>query len=346
MNHLLNLNNKNYNIMKKVVLTLTVLFFTLLSFSQVSVPEGIAVQGIARDANNTAYTGESVILTFEMYYMNGNIEVGVYTSQPTTVSIDSFGVFSHVIPLGEDEAVLTQFNNRQLWLRISAGDTVISNEVFKRVPYAYAARNGVPTGSIMPFIGTTAPLGWLLCDGGDIEIADYTLALRNLLGVGVSTTPNLQGMFLRGAGTSPLSTPTVVKEGPALMSTQQDSNKLHTHTKGSLASAPGGDHNHHTEVTLPGGAKTMYNKMTRASGDTPNLWQNTIWNEGNTSYASSTYVAGRLDLENNAIQRNSGNHPHTITGITGAISIDESLPDIIDNESRPVNYGVNYIIKL
>ena len=305
--------------MKKVVLTLTVLFFTLLSFSQVSVPEGIAVQGIARDANNTAYTGESVILTFEMYYMNGNIEVGVYTSQPTTVSIDSFGVFSHVITLGEDEAVLTQFNNRQLWLRISAGDTVISNEVFKRVPYAYAARNGVPTGSIMPFIGTTAPLGWLLCDGGDIEIADYTLALRDLLG-GVSTTPNLQGMFLRGAGTSPLSTTTAVKEGPALMSTQEDSNKSHIHNKGSLTMDIKGNHNHH--ITY--GGKT-YNRVVTV-GTTDAVTASTV-----------DATNGELDVINSLVMPTRGDHKHNITGNVGGSG---------GAESRPVNYGVNYIIKL
>ena len=318
MNHLLNLNNKNYNIMKKVVLTLTVLFFTLLSFSQVS--EGIAVQGIARDANNTAYTGESVILTFEMYYMNGNAEVGVYTSQPTTVSIDSFGVFSHVITLGEDEAVLTQFNNRQLWLRISAGDTVISNEVFKRVPYAYAARNGVPTGSIMPFIGTTAPLGWLLCDGGTIDEVPHTLALRDLLG-GVSTTPNLQGMFLRGAGTSPLSTTTAVKEGPELMSTQEDSNKSHIHNQGGLTMDIKGNHNHN----VTSGGKT-FNRVVRVGGNAENVTASTV-----------DATNGELDVINSSVMPTRGDHKHNITGNVGGSG---------GAESRPVNYGVNYIIKL
>ena len=303
--------------MKKVILTLTVLFFTLLSFSQVS--EGIAVQGIARDANNTAYTGENVILTFEMYYMNVNAEVGVYTSQPTTVSIDSFGVFSHVITLGEDEAVLTQFNNRQLWLRISAGDTVISNEVFKRVPYAYAARNGVPTGSIMPFIGTTAPLGWLLCDGGTIDEVPHTLALRDLLG-GVSTTPNLQGMFLRGAGTSPLSTTTAVKEGPALMSTQEDSNKSHIHNKGSLTMDIKGNHNHH--ITY--GGKT-YNRVVTV-GTTDAVTASTV-----------DATNGELDVINSSVMPTRGDHKHNITGNVGGSG---------GAESRPVNYGVNYIIKL
>ena len=182
----------------------------------------------------------------------------------------------------------------------------------------------------MPFIGTTAPLGWLLCNGDAIPTAPHTVALRSLLRG--SNTPDLQGMFLRGTGTSPLSTATVVKEGPELMSTQQDSNKEHSHNEGSLDTAADGDHNHHT-VDANG---TMYNKMTRASGDRPNQWY-PFGSEGNTSYASSTYVAKRLDLQNNVIQKDSEKHKHTISGAveaTGGI------------ESRPVNYGVNYIIKL
>ena len=55
-------------------------------------------------------------------------------------------------------------------------------------------------------------------------------------------------MFLRGAGRSPLSTTTAVKEGPLLRRTQQDSNKEHSHNEGSLVTADDGDHNHHTEI--------------------------------------------------------------------------------------------------
>ena len=319
--------------MKKVILTLTALFFTLLSFSQ-----GIAVQGIARDANNTARVNTLLTLQFKVYYIDDQAtEVSIY-NMSSNVTTDFFGVFSHDIDIEDDAGTVTEFGNQELLLRISEGNTIISDSEFNRVPYAYAASNGVPTGSIMPFIGTTAPSGWLLCDGGNIELVPHTVALRNLLES--NNTPDLQGMFLRGAGRSPLSTTTAVKEGPLLRRTQQDSNKEHSHNEGSLVTADDGDHNHHTEIINTNGTKTMYNKMTRASNDTPNT------NPGNTTYANSGYVAGALDLLNNVIQRNSGNHPHTITGITGAISIDESLPDIIDNESRPVNYGVNYIIKL
>ena len=57
----------------------------------------------------------------------------------------------------------------------------------------------VPTGAIMPFYRSTAPTGWLVCDGSAIP-AQYT-ALTALVG---ANTPNLRGMFIRGwsSGTS------------------------------------------------------------------------------------------------------------------------------------------------
>ena len=300
--------------MKKVILTLTVLFFTLLSFSQ-----GIAVQGIARDANNTARVNTQLILQFQVYYRVGPTEVLIYNNS-INVNTDFFGVFSHVIDLEDDAGTVTEFGNQELWLRISEGNTVISNEVFKRVPYAYAARNGVPTGSIMPFIGTTAPLGWLLCDGGTIDEVPHTLALRDLLG-GVSTTPNLQGMFLRGAGTSPLSTTTAVKEGPALMSTQEDSNKSHIHNQGGLTMDIKGNHNHN----VTSGGKT-FNRVVRVGGNAENVTASTV-----------DATNGELDVINSSVMPTRGDHKHNITGNVGGSG---------GAESRPVNYGVNYIIKL
>ena len=305
--------------MKKVILTLTALFFTLLSFSQ-----GIAVQGIARDANNTARVNTLLTLQFKVYYIDDQAtEVSIY-NMSSNVTTDFFGVFSHDIDIEDDAGTVTEFGNQELRLRISEGSTVISEAEFNRVPYAYAASNGVPTGSIMPFIGTTAPSGWLLCDGGNIELVPHTVALRNLLES--NNTPDLQGMFLRGAGRSPLSTTTAVKEGPELMRTQQDSNKEHSHNEGSLVTADDGDHNHHT--TSNG---TLYSRMTRASNDEPNT------NPGNTTYANSGYVAGALDILNSVVQKDSEKHKHTISGAVEATG---------DTESRPVNYGVNYIIKL
>ena len=40
---------------------------------------------------------------------------------------------------------------------------------------------GVPTGSILPFGGTTAPVGYVLCNGASYSAAQY-LALFNVIG--------------------------------------------------------------------------------------------------------------------------------------------------------------------
>jgi microcystin-dependent protein len=50
-----------------------------------------------------------------------------------------------------------------------------------------------PVGTIAPYGGTSAPTGWLLCDGGSIS-ASYT-ELRALVG---TTTPNFKGRTLVG----------------------------------------------------------------------------------------------------------------------------------------------------
>lgn len=58
----------------------------------------------------------------------------------------------------------------------------------------------VPTGTIVAYYGSTAPSGWLLCDGS--STSGYS-ALAALVG---STTPDLRGIFIRGAGTSAIHT--------------------------------------------------------------------------------------------------------------------------------------------
>ena len=113
------------------------------------------------------------------------------------------------------------------WYQLPCVNYVITYlHLLKHVPYAIAANNGVPSGSIMPFIGTQAPAGWVLCDGAPLPTdgsADYLIAL-----LGSNNAPNLQGMFLRGTGTSPVNN----QAGPALMATQEDQNKEHDHDSG------------------------------------------------------------------------------------------------------------------
>lgn len=55
----------------------------------------------------------------------------------------------------------------------------------------FVADLGVPIGAIMPYAGATAPAGYLMCDGGEVEITKYR-DLYNVIG-------NTYGNPLRGA---------------------------------------------------------------------------------------------------------------------------------------------------
>lgn len=55
---------------------------------------------------------------------------------------------------------------------------------------------GMPVGSVTAFMGATAPMGWLLCDGSTFDETEYP-QLYSVLGT--NTVPDLRGEFLRGA---------------------------------------------------------------------------------------------------------------------------------------------------
>ena len=179
---------------------------------------------------------------------------------------------------------------------------IISNEKLRHVPYAISANNGVPIGSILPFIGTTAPPGWAICNGNPLP--SYATELIAMVG---ANAPNLQGMFLRGTGTSPVNS----QAGPALLATQGDDNKIHSHYNSNLTGNTNyaGSHSH------------SYSGSSDDNGD------------------PGSYIVTSNDEHNGSgTVNNSGNHNHSVS-VSGHTSS-------VGSESRPVNYGVNYIIKL
>jgi microcystin-dependent protein len=288
---------------KLLILSFLMLLTVVTNYAQTSASQaGIAVQGIARDNNNTARISKTINLTFRFYY-GANILIYEIAK---TVTTDAFGVFSVVLEPGATNNIVMA--NNQAFLRISEGTAIISDEILRQVPYAIAAANGVPTGSIMPYIGTTAPDGWLLCDG--LTNVPQPSALYNLIG---STTPNLQGMFLRGTGTSPVNN----ESGPALKVMQGDELKSHQHSSGTLVNSTNGIHNH------------LSNKDAHINLLVNDLGYNTVINVD--------FNVGQIDLITGNPIPPDGNHSHDISGSTAPIG---------GNETRPVNYGVNYIIKL
>jgi microcystin-dependent protein len=87
------------------------------------------------------------------------------------------------------------------------------------------------TGTVLPFAGTTAPSGWLLCEGQAVSRATYPELFAQLgiqFGAGDSTTtfnlPDTRGEFIRG-----LDNGRGVDAGRGRGDPQSDAIKAHNH---------------------------------------------------------------------------------------------------------------------
>jgi microcystin-dependent protein len=294
--------------MKKIYVTLS-LFITFLITSSVAAQtnvtsSGMSIQGIARDETNAAIANiDQLALVFTVYSLGAGNSEQVILTKTANVKTDNFGVFSYVLDI--DQLQYSQISSQSAYLKVLQGSTVFSNEKLQAVPYAIFAQNGVPTGSIMPFIGTVAPNGWLLCNGSTFPDNAANAALKTLLGS--TTTPNLQGIFLRGTGTAATG-----KVGPALKTVQQDGIASHLHGV-NINTTTNGAHTHNTDF-----ANDDYNG---SGGANKNGLEDDTSSSNNRSLPTSS----------------DGNHTHNVNGNTASFGT---------TETRPINYGVNYIIKL
>jgi len=287
------------------------LLFTLLIVTQAegqAVTSGISVQGIARDAEKAAIGDELMTFVFEILQASGGTS---YYKEDIQIRTDAYGVFSHIIGTGNISSGSGNFNEipfgqklMKLVITVTyrGNPVVVSNSPFQFTPYAKAAENGVPTGTIVAFAGVAAdvPAGWTICDGKDLNTVSGSKNLITLLGTNMA--PDLRGMFLRGTGVSIVNN----QAGPGLLQTQADGIKTHT---SSGTTSTNGNHTH-----------------TWNYGDERD-------DEGGGSSNNEFTITGGPSSRNPIAEN--GDHNHTITSTFTGL-----------NETRPVNYGVNYIIKL
>lgn len=175
--------------------------------------------------------------------------------------------------------------------------------------------NLLPAGMIMQYTGSTAPTGWLLCDGSIYNASSNSIyqELFNVIGnqFGGTTNanfkvPDYRGMFLRGAGTNAQPGYTTYT-GQTLNTQQTHATQTHTHTI---------NHDHQGS----GGPQHKY--RVRSDG------LNGVGFDIICSFPTNTsYTATGLTVP--AHSGSSGNN----TGNTDA------------NETRSVSYSVNYLIK-
>jgi len=284
--------------------TFLLFFFAFVSVA-VFAQNGISFQGIARDPQGNAITGQSISVKFT---------IGAFT-ETQNIETDNFGIFSATI--GSVNTV--GFNNLDFAnisenLKVEVDGTTIYDDKFNVVPYAKAAENGVPSGAIMPYAGTVTsgnslqePIpGWLVCNGATLTGDAKFAKLKTVLGTswGTGKVPDLRGIFLRGVnnGRADAFKDT---EDRIVGNLQQEDFKSHTHTG---ATSSDGAHTHNW--TYPFSSSEGGDGDVSVMGDDQNLG---TWNFPTTS---------------------SGNHSHNL-----------NIANTGGSETRPKNAGVVYIIK-
>lgn len=214
-----------------------------------------------------------------------------------------------------------------------------------------AAGTAPPAGAVMPFAQSSAPTGWLKCNGAAVSRTTYATlfaAIGTTYGAGDGSTtfnlPDLRGEFVRG-----LDDGRGIDAARALGSAQADANKSHSHT-GSAQSA--GAHTH-TGSAQSGGAHT-HGGTTASNG----AHTHTV-PSGTNPVGSNTGQVGYTDSNPSTVSTSSsGAHTHTFTTDSGGahthtLTVDSggahthtlSIDADGGAEARPRNVALLYCIK-
>jgi len=198
-------------------------------------------------------------------------------------------------------------------------DDVLQTDGSGNLSFA-ALPQAVPTGSVHMMATTTAPSGYLKCNGAAVSRTTYAdlfaiIGTTHGAGDGSSTfnVPDLRGEFVRGWDDS-----RGVDSGRSFGSSQSDANKQHNHTASATTSISPSDHNH----VFPGDDNLIF-----ANGQ--GGW--TDRRTGSFNYdAKSQSGNGRIYRTSDA----------TITAST-TVTVDNSAA----GEARPRNIAMMYVIK-
>jgi microcystin-dependent protein len=175
----------------------------------------------------------------------------------------------------------------------------------------------LPSGMISPYGGTSAPTGWLLCDGSNVSRTDYAslfTAIGTAFGSGNGSTtfslPDLRGRFIRG------------RDGD----TNRDPDRASR-----TAMSSGG--NTGDNVGSVQGDATAVNGLSATAASNGNHNHNVTSDANSTAGATRAWYSGNDTGTTTEVTSTDGEHSHTIT-------LDSS-----NNETRPLNAYVNFIIK-
>jgi microcystin-dependent protein len=218
----------------------------------------------------------------------------------------------HRTPLLDQNGFLNQ--NWSDWFQkvfFRLGGTIASTNDEIDIALADIRTHYVPAGIISPYAGTSAPTGYLLCDGSAVSRATYSAlftAISTAHGTGDGSTtfnlPDYRGRFLRGI------------DGAAA----RDPNSA-TRTAMATGGATG---NNVGSVQVAATALPTTPMVTDSQGAHSSHWTGTI--------AAVQTGAGTNTITAPTGPNTLGAHTHTIT--SGG-----------DSETRPINVYVNWVVK-
>jgi microcystin-dependent protein len=186
----------------------------------------------------------------------------------------------------------------------------------------------MPPGCVMAYVASTSPTGWLICNGAAVSRYDYWslfAVIGTQFGEGDGSTtfniPDYRGAFLRGTGYGSNET----YEGPDLNESQNHATQRHSHLATSTVSDPG---HVHTQTTVNNDFDT-----TNDIGYPVN----------STKPSAAAYDAGSDITWTNTINS-------SLTGVTVSTEVQPSISNgttyVNADETRPYNFGINWIIKI
>jgi microcystin-dependent protein len=241
--------------------------------------------------------------------------------------------------------------------------------------------NFVPSGVVMPFAGGTAPAGWLLCDGTEISQTTYANLYAAISGSyntqrnpvtgnnwaapsgGNFRIPDYRGIFLRGTGT-PFGLDAVSLGDHQADKTKKNGLAVSGGTAALTGNVGGGTASLSGNVSHNLSVNTGYANIGDDSPDHSHNIGLQISNQNVTAGGTQNIALGGSLGTGGANSRHShgdSGHGHGLSGgvnngslgvsntpaNNGTLGVSNTPASIGngDTETRPINKGVNYIIK-
>lgn len=237
----------------------------------------------------------------------------------------------------------------------------------------------IPSGVVLPFAGTTAPAGFLLCNGAAVSRSTYGnlfQAIGTVHGAGDGSTtfhlPDYRGRFLRGADAGAARDPdratrTAANSGGAT-GDSVGSVQSNATARNGLTASSGNQSADHGHTGTSGGISANHTHGLNGDGSHQHsIWAGMVshadsggWPQSRTLFTTSDRHHGNGRHINDSVADWGGWHAHgwgtgTVSSdhshvtTTGGVNTNHSHSVAVntgDNETRPHNAAVNYIIKI